>query len=203
MQLTISLGLINLAENPGRHTKRQYDRQHRTVSFAVGDWAWLCLHHGSHGSLTSTSSGKLRQCYFDPYKVIEMINSVDFHLALPPGARLHDVFHVGLLKKFVGTPPNAPPQLLPVHNGAIVPTPACVLRLWMSDSGIRQALVQWEGLPPSSASWENLEQFKKCYPQFQLEDELLLKGGSDVMWGKYYSRRRKRRLAQPVPEEAP
>jgi hypothetical protein len=73
----------------------------------------------------------------------------------------------------------------------------------MSDSGIRQALVQWEGLPPSSASWEDLQQFKKRYPQFQLEDELLLKGGSDVMWGKYYSRRRKRRLAQPALEEAP
>jgi hypothetical protein len=190
-------------EQAQQEAKRQYDRQHRAVTFAVGDWVWLRLHHRPHGSLTSTSSGKLRQRYFGPYKVIEMINSVAFRLALPPGARLHDVFHVSLLKKFVGTPPDAPPQLPPVHNGAIVPAPACVLRLRMSDSGIRQALVQWEGLPPSSASWEDLQQFKKRYPQFQLEDELLLKGGSDVMWGKYYSRRRKRRLAQPALEEAP
>jgi hypothetical protein len=131
--------------------------------------------------------------------VAEVINQVALRLALPPGARLHDVFHVGLLKKFVGTPPDAPPQLPPLHNGAIVPSPACVLRLRLSDTGVRQALVQWEGLPPSSASWEDLDQFQQRYPQFQLEDELLLKGGSDVMWGKKYARRRRQKLAQPAP----
>jgi hypothetical protein len=109
---------------------------------------------------------------------------------------------VGLLKKFVGSPPAAPPQLPPIHHGAIIPQPSCVLRLRLSDGGVRQALVQWEGFPPSSASWEDLEQFKTRYPQFQLEDELLRKGGSDVMWGKTYSRRkRQKKGSQPAPEE--
>jgi hypothetical protein len=41
-----------------------------------------------------------------------------------------------------------------------------------------------------------------CYPQFQLEDELLLKGWSDVMWGKTYSRRkRQKKGSQPAPDE--
>jgi hypothetical protein len=70
---------------------------------------------------------------------------------VPLGARLHDLFHVSLLKKFVGTPPDAPLQLPPIHNGVVVPAPACVFRLRMSDD-VRQALVQWEGMPPSSAS---------------------------------------------------
>jgi hypothetical protein len=51
-----------------------------------------------------------------------------------------------------------------------------VLRLRMNE-GVRQALVQWEGLSPSSASWEDLEQFQERYPAFQPEDELLLQGG--------------------------
>jgi hypothetical protein len=182
--------------------KLQYDRRHRAVTFAVGDWVWLRLHHRPHGSLAPSSSGKLRQRYFGPYQIVEQINSVAFRLALPLGTRLHNVFHVGLLKRFVGLPPAAPPQLPPIHNGAIIPQPSCVLHLRLSDGGVRQALVQWEGLPPSSASWEDLEQFKTRYPQFQLEDELLLKGGSDVMWGKTYSRRkRQKRGSQPAPEE--
>jgi hypothetical protein len=178
--------------------KMQYDRQHRNVSFTVGEWAWLRLHHRPHGSLAASSTGKLRQRYFGPYQIVEAINPVAFRLALPQGARLHDVFHVGLLKKFVGTPPSTPPLLPQVHHGAIVPVPACVLRLRLFDD-VRQALVQWEGQPPSATSWEDLEQFKERYPQFQLVDELLLKGGSDVMWGKKYSRRKRKRPTQPAP----
>jgi hypothetical protein len=66
------------------------------------------------------------------------------------------------------------------------------------NEGVRQALVQWEGLPPSSASWEDLEQFQERYPAFQLEDELLLQGGSDVMWAKKYSRRKRKDPTQPA-----
>jgi transposase InsO family protein len=157
--------------------KQQYDRRHRVVTFSVGDWVWLRLHQRPHGSLAPVASGKLRQRYFGPYKITEAINVVAFRLALPAGSRLHDVFHVGLLKKYIGATPDVPPELPLVHHGAIVPVPACVLRLRLTDAGVRQALVQWEGLPPSSASWEDLEQFKERYPAFQLEDELLLKGG--------------------------
>jgi hypothetical protein len=46
----------------------------------VGDWVWLRMHHCPHGSLASTSFGKLRQRYFRPYKVVEMINFVAFRL---------------------------------------------------------------------------------------------------------------------------
>jgi len=43
--------------------------------------------------------------------------------------------------------------------------------------GVRQILVQWQGAPPSSASWEDLADFQQRYPTFQLEDELLHEGG--------------------------
>ena len=99
-----------------------------------------------------------------------------FRLALPPGTSLHNAFHVSLLKKFVGTPPVVPPSLPPTHNGAIVAVPAKAVKACLC-RGVRQILVQWEGLPPSSASWEDLPTFQERYPSFQLENKLLLEGG--------------------------
>jgi hypothetical protein len=35
-------------------------------------------------------------------------------------------------------------------------------------------------------SWEDIDSFIDCSPTFQLEDELLVKRGGDVMWGRQY-----------------
>jgi hypothetical protein len=92
------------------------------------------------------------------------------------------VLHVVLLKKFIGSPPDAPPVLPPIQNGAIVPIPNRALKVRLC-RGVRQILIQWLHQPPSTASWEDLHQFQQCYPDFQLEDKLLLEEGRDVMWG--------------------
>jgi hypothetical protein len=109
-------------------------------------------------------------------------------LQLPPDARLHDVFHVGVLKKFVGNPPAVPPLLPPLLHGAVVPAPARVTRARLAQ-GVRQVLVEWQGEPPASATWEDLDDLCTQFPSFQLEDELDFKAGRDVMCGRTYARR--------------
>jgi hypothetical protein len=172
--------------------KRHYDRDHRAVSYQVGDWVLLRLHHRPVASLPQASAGKLKARYYGPYRVTELINSVAVRLDLPPQARLHDVFHVGLLKKFHGDPPAAPPVLPQVHHGAVVPEPERAVKFRVA-RGVRQVLVQWKGASPSSASWEDVDAFRAKYPSFQLEDELPLEERRDVMWGKVYTRRRRAR----------
>ena len=117
----------------------------------------------------------------------ELINEVVVRLQLPPGARRHDVFHVDVLKKFVGNPPAVPPLLPPLLHGAVVPTPARVTRARLA-RGVRQVLVEWQGEPPASATWEDLDDLRARFPSFQLEDELDFEG-RDVMCGRTYARR--------------
>jgi hypothetical protein len=131
--------------------------------------------------------GKLRPRYFGPYKVAAMINEVAYRLELPSTAQIHNVFHVGLLKKFLGTPPDSPPPLPPIHHGVARLQPAQALKVRQA-RGLRQILIQWDSLPSSAATWEDLDDFRRQYPHFQLEDELILDGGRDVMWGATYRR---------------
>lgn len=121
-------------------------------------------------------SGKLRPRYYGPYQVTELINVVAVRLRLPEGARVHDVFHVGLLKPFDGQPPASPPPMPPMHHGAAVPVPARAIKACLA-RGARQVLIQWQGEAPSAATWEDVDSFVQRYPQFQLEDELLIERG--------------------------
>ena len=181
--------------------KLHYDKVHRHVVYQVGDWALLRLRQRAAASLPQTVTGKLKPRFFGPYRVTELINEVAVRLALPPRARIHDVFHVGLLKKFQGTPPADPPPLPPLHHGAVAPEPERAVRFRLA-RGVHQVLVQWKGESAASATWEDVEPFRATYPDFQLEDELVLDGGRDVMVGRTYSRRRRARDVRRDAERA-
>ena len=108
--------------------KRHYDAHHRVVVYNVGDWALLRLRHRAPALQQQPVTGKLKPRFYGHYLVTKVINEVAVRLALPPQARLHDVFHVGVLKKFIGTPPTGLPPLPPIHFGAVAPEPERAVR---------------------------------------------------------------------------
>jgi hypothetical protein len=107
----------------------------------VVDWALLRLQQCAASFLPRTTTGKLKPQFVGPYRVVEIINDVAVRLELPLGARLYDVFHVGVLKKFIGVPSASPPVLSAIHNGAVIPEPLRVEQARLA-RGVRQVLVR-------------------------------------------------------------
>lgn len=132
--------------------KNQYDKKHRALDFAVGEWAWLRLHHRSAAGITSVHSSKLTQRFYGPHKVLERVGEVAYRLQLPEKAKIHDVFHVGLLKKFEGVPPQATVPLPVLHHGRVLPSLSAVLCAWLN-RGSWELLVHWLGRPAADATW--------------------------------------------------
>uniref|UniRef100_A0A0A9G4J8 Integrase catalytic domain-containing protein n=1 Tax=Arundo donax TaxID=35708 RepID=A0A0A9G4J8_ARUDO len=177
-------------EQAQQHYKSVYDRSHRELEFLLGQWVWLRLLHRAMASMPGTTRGKLGPRFVEPYKVLERIGEVAYRLQLPQGAKLHNVFHVGLLKPFRGEPSTDIPPLPPVQHGRAVQVPAKIVRARLA-RGVVQVLVQWQDCEAADASWVPLNEFKEVHPDFQLEDELLDQAGRDVMVGITYKKRDK------------
>ena len=57
------------------------------------------------GVLLFRKKGKLSPRYVGPYEIVERIGEVAYRLRLPPElARIHDVFHVSMLRKYMVDP---------------------------------------------------------------------------------------------------
>ncbi|WVZ93414.1 hypothetical protein U9M48_039394 [Paspalum notatum var. saurae] len=154
--------------------KAQHDRGHREVIFTPSQWVWLRLLHRPAASMDIRGRGKVGPRFYGPFKVLERVGNVAYRLQPQPSAKLHKVFHVGLLKPYSGPEPTQPSTLPPVRHGRVCPLPQQVLR-----GRLVQGLpehVHWQGRP-ADASWVPLEEFRQLYPSFQLEDELIVQEG--------------------------
>lgn len=162
--------------------KTQADHHRREVVFTVGDYVYLKLQPYRQKSVAFRSSLKLAPRYFGPYRILERIGPVAYKLALPAGSQIHNVFHVSLLKKFVGHVPPAVMELPPVSEdtSTILPQPECVLDKRIIRKGAyrpkTEILVKWAGAPREDATWEDQRRFLKSYPKFILADKDRLRG---------------------------
>ncbi|KAI5337664.1 hypothetical protein L3X38_016935 [Prunus dulcis] len=84
--------------------KSYADNRRKDLQFEVGDWVFLKLSPWK-GVVRFGRQGKLSPRYIGPYEVVERVGPVAYRLALHPDLfRLHDVFHVSMLRKYISDP---------------------------------------------------------------------------------------------------
>ncbi|XP_028095811.1 uncharacterized protein LOC114295703 [Camellia sinensis] len=86
------------------HQKSYANRKCKGVELNVGDFVFLKV-LPMKGIMRFGKKSKLAPRLVGPYEIIERIGNVAYKLALPPAlAKIHNVFHVSLLRKCVQDP---------------------------------------------------------------------------------------------------
>ncbi|CAM8951450.1 unnamed protein product [Rhodiola kirilowii] len=165
---------------------RQSANRHRLEkSFAVGEWVFIRLQPYRQNSVRNQKTSKLAKRFFGPFEITARIGPVAYKLKLPDTARIHDVFHVSLLRK-CPNPLLADTWSLPdvFIGGHPLQTPMDILAFRNVKNHLgtwdNEVLVHWTGQPSSDATWERTSTLREEYPEFDLADKVIFDEGGNV-----------------------
>ncbi|GJP48626.1 hypothetical protein CLOM_g7917, partial [Closterium sp. NIES-68] len=134
--------------------KRHANRHRNDHSITVGDQVLLDTRNLDISHLPS----KLRPRFCGPFLVEAQVTPVTFRLRLPATWKIHNAFHVQLLKPyrdpntiFVGRQPPPPPPVL-VQNEPEYEVES-MLAHRRRRNGTVELLIRWKGYDPSEDSW--------------------------------------------------
>ncbi|VFQ77089.1 unnamed protein product [Cuscuta campestris] len=159
---------------------------HRDVSFNIGDLVLLKLRPYRQHSVARPLSSKLSRRYYGPFTVLERIGPVAYRLQLPPDSRIHNVFHVSLLRPFVQSGTTLPSVALPTDffkgRPVSVPLRAVAARtVLVNGQPQEQWLISWFDGGPADSTWEPVADIRRHYPDLDLEDKAVANpGGVDT-----------------------
>ncbi|XP_070020617.1 uncharacterized protein [Nicotiana sylvestris] len=149
--------------------KSYSDVRHRDLEFQVDDWVFLKV-SPMKGVMRFGKKGKLSPCYIGPYRILQRIRQMAYELELPQElAAVHPVFHVSMLKKFMGDPSLVvPTEIIGVKDNlfykeipvAILDRQICKLRT----KKIASVKVLWRNQKVEEATLEADEDMKSRYP---------------------------------------
>ncbi|GJV33354.1 ty3-gypsy retrotransposon protein [Tanacetum coccineum] len=144
--------------------------------FEVGELVYLYLRVYRQTSVARRDVHKLSRHFFLPFKVLEKIKKVAYRLDLPPGYRIHPVFHVSLLCLSQGDPN---PSTLPLPDKFIDDIPVLQLEDILDHRTVHkhgitdhQVLVKWKGHDLSESTWETAEEIALRSEMSDLEDKV-------------------------------
>ena len=109
-------------------------------------------------SLKLGSCAKLAPQYCGPFEILSRIGQVAYQLALLPNLKVHNVFHIFVLKKYVHDATHVI-NWNDVHvepEGDFLVEPDCILErreILLQNHTIGQVKMQWKHLSPEEATW--------------------------------------------------
>jgi hypothetical protein len=140
--------------------KAQEDKRRRDVSFQVGQKVLLNTtnYRWKHGS------AKLLPRWIGPYAITRLVGPAAAELELPPNLEIHNVFHVSLLKPYVGDAPVQPPPVEWIEGELPSFEVERILahREPKTKRGKREYLILWKGYGPEHSTWEEERNLDGC-----------------------------------------
>ncbi|CAM8978439.1 unnamed protein product [Rhodiola kirilowii] len=178
--------LTKLKESLRRAQQRmiQQANQHRKeVEFQVGDLVLVRLQPYRQVTVRKQHTTKLTRRYYGPFRILQRIGKVAYRVDLPEGAKIHDIFHVSMLRKYYGPSKHYvsrwPQDFFEFHP---LMRPAKVLgfrTIIKQGKPWPQYLIQWQHQGEDDATWEDKAELIQDYPDFNLEVEVYTKGGGN------------------------
>ena len=162
----------------------------KDIEYEVGDKVFLKVSPWRK-VLRFGKKGKLSPRFIGPYEVLDRIGPVAYRLALPPElAKLHDVFHVSMLRKYRSDESHIlPVQEIQVQEDlSYDEEPKAILDREVKKLRNKQVplvKVLWQHHGREETTWEPEVTMRAQYPQLfdsgmNFEDEILFKEGRIV-----------------------
>ncbi|KAJ4802068.1 polyprotein [Rhynchospora pubera] len=150
--------------------KRYADVHRRPVEYKDGERVWLKV-SPMRGVYRFGVTGKLSPRYVGPFPVEERVGAVAYKLKLPDELnRIHPVFHVSQLRRFVGDPSHVL-DYSQLHLGENLTYEEAPMRILDSREQrlrtkvIKLVLVQWGQHSEKEATWELESTIRERYPE--------------------------------------
>nr|KAJ0205923.1 hypothetical protein LSAT_V11C500259630 [Lactuca sativa] len=196
--LTMHQQLISQLKDTLQQTRQRMTDQankHRPdKEFQTGDLVHLKLRVYRQISVKKRESNKLCKRYFGPFKVLEHVGKVAYRLELPPGSKVHPVFHISLLRPCHGTsqPSSLPLPTTFVEDMPVIQPEAILDHRTMRSGGksTDQVLVKWKDRDITEATWEDKDSIDLTTVSDLADKVPVNKGGIDT--GKLYRERKER-----------
>eukprot|EP00253_Pinus_taeda_P013796 PITA_13796 len=158
---------VNLKAAQDRQ-KKFADRKRRFKEFQVGDHVYIRI-QAKRSTLQWSGCAKLAPRYCGPFEILARVGPVAYQLALPSHTRVHNVFHVSVLKKYVYDPKHVIrwQEIQVEPEGEVLVEPLSILdqrEVQLRKRVITQVKVQWRHFGPDEATWEDEEMMKRAYP---------------------------------------
>ncbi|MCO5607072.1 hypothetical protein L7F22_061264 [Adiantum nelumboides] len=144
--------------------KKVDDRHRRELVFSLGDWVLLPLTSTFEKARLRKMEGKERlfpklgMRYYGPFQVCDKISDVAYRLKFPEGWKIHNAFHVSLLRPFVGDVPEdmVPKEQPKVEDLSEILVPEQILahkNRRVRGKVARRYLVNFKNYSPMDAKW--------------------------------------------------
>ena len=149
--------------------KSYSDNRRKDIEFEVNDWVYLKI-SPMKGVMRFGKKGKLSPRYIGPYKILRRMGKVAYELDLPNElAMVHPVFHVSMLRKFIGDENTIVPlqDVQIEENLSYEELPVEILDRQVKrlrNKEIASVKFLWRNQYVESATWEAEEDMKKRYP---------------------------------------